>query len=94
MKPETEPETMEQYIQRRTSDDGKQHWNLHPRDLAAMRYLLAQRATATDLLAACKSVRNWLLDTKQIPDDGISHPLFIKANNLVNAAIAKAEGRK
>ncbi len=46
---------------------------------------------APSLLEACKSVREWLLDTKQIPDNGISHPAFVKANNLVTAVIALSE---
>jgi hypothetical protein len=35
-------ESLDQYITRRTSDDSNQHWNLNPRDLEAMRYLIAQ----------------------------------------------------
>lgn len=36
-------ETMEQYIQRRTSDDVNMHWNLSERDLEGMRELLKRR---------------------------------------------------
>ena len=45
---------------------------------------------AAELLDACQSVQKWLLDTGQLVDDGIAHPLFINANNIVAAAIAKA----
>jgi hypothetical protein len=49
-------------------------------------------AAAPDLLDACKIVRQWLCDTRLIdPKDPIANPAFIKANNAVLKAIAKAE---
>ena len=48
-------------------------------------------AAAPELLAACEAVQRWLLDSGPLKDDGMTHPLFIKANNLVSAAILKAE---
>ena len=47
-------------------------------------------ASAPELLEALETIQKWLLDTKQIPDDGSSHPLFVKSNNLAATAIAKA----
>lgn len=47
-----------------------------------------------DLLAACKSVREWLMEpfTAADADDENLSPAFRKALRKVNAAIAKAEG--
>jgi hypothetical protein len=51
-------------------------------------------AAAPDLLSACQTVKKWLCDTKLIdPKDPIANPAFIKANNAVLKAIAKAEGK-
>lgn len=49
-------------------------------------------AAAPDLLEAVKAIREWLLFNGPVQDDGITHPAFVKANNLANVAIAKAEG--
>lgn len=43
-----------------------------------------------DALDACEKVRKWLLDNGPLVDDGITHPLFIKANNAVDAVLRRA----
>ena len=50
-------------------------------------------AAASELLDACQKVQEWLLDKGPLIDDGISHPLFIKANNAVAAAITQATSK-
>lgn len=46
------------------------------------------------MLEALRDVREWLCDDGPIEDDGITHPLFVKANNTVNAAIAAATAQE
>lgn len=48
-------------------------------------------AAAPELLEACKYVQKWLCENGPVKDDGITNRYFVKANNAVNAAIAKAE---
>lgn len=48
-------------------------------------------AAAPTMYAALQSVQNWLLANGELKDDGITHPLFIKANNEVAAALKLAE---
>ncbi len=40
-----------------------------------------------DLKKALKAIQEWLLDNGPVVDDGITHPLFVKANNLAHAAL-------
>ena len=47
-------------------------------------------AASPELLAALEAIVEWLCDNGPVVDDGITHPLFVKANNLARAAIAKA----
>mgnify|MGYP001570416623 CR=1 FL=1 len=47
-------------------------------------------AAAPELLAALEAIVEWLCDNGPVVDDGITHPLFVKANNLAHAAITKA----
>lgn len=50
-------------------------------------------AAAPELLDALKKNQEWLLYNGPGWMDGITHPLFVEANNRAFEAIAKAEGR-
>lgn len=50
-------------------------------------------AAAPEMYSALVSIREWLLSNGPVKDDGITHPLFVKANNAAHAAIAKATGQ-
>lgn len=47
-------------------------------------------ALAQELAEALKRIQKWLMETSPIVDDGITHPLFVKANNLTAKALAHA----
>lgn len=53
-------------------------------------------AAAPDLLEACRFVAKWLCDDRPIGERESRgfNPKFVKANNAVLAAIAKAEGKQ
>jgi hypothetical protein len=51
-------EDIQNYIERRTSDDPYQHTNLHPKDLEAMRWLTSQVGVLTANLDAWKAASN------------------------------------
>ena len=46
-----------------------------------------------DLVEALRAIQGWLLCDGPIKDDGITHPAFVKANNLACAALKRAEGK-
>lgn len=52
------------------------------------------REAAPDMYVALISIRHWLLFTETLADPSKLYlEAFVKANNLANEAIAKAEGR-
>ena len=44
------------------------------------------------LVDALKSIREWLMFPKEIKEDGVWNEQFVKANNLVNQALAQEKG--
>ena len=49
------------------------------------------KAINAELLKALNLVRKWLCYDGPVKNDGITHPAFVKANNAVLAAIARAK---
>jgi hypothetical protein len=45
-----------------------------------------------ELIDALKSIREWLMFPKEIKEDGVWNEQFVKANNLVNQALAQEKG--
>ena len=50
-------------------------------------------SAAPELYEALKSIKSWLLEDGLIAENDLLNEHFIKANNLANKALSKAEGK-